>query len=82
MPMVESFDIVVSGSDDPELEPPLDPMKRTEMSHLAGTHLVSVMFVRWGDQQVKKYSTSDIVNRVMQFQFSFNICTFLVAFIT
>ena len=40
------------------------------------------MFARWVDQQVKKYSTWDIVNRVMQFQFNFNICTFLVAFIT
>ena len=67
---------VISGSHDPELEPPLDHMKRTEMSHLAGTHLASDMFARWGDQQVKKYSMWDSFNRVMQFQFNFNICRY------
>ena len=57
--MIESCDVklYLESDDDDQLEPLLDPMKRVEMSHLADTHLVSVLFLRWGDQQVKEYST-------------------------
>ena len=55
--MIESCDVKLYLESDNQLEPLLDPMKRIELSHLADTHLVSVKFARWGDQQVKKYST-------------------------